>query len=178
MNHDDVIRMTSAHIRRVGDHMYKCAAQLAGRTHPPSQVTGKEPVDNAINDVLKKSLAELVNGGASLESVSMDALQAIYAAGVKAGEDKATPPPGHIIDNGVVRKVLGTLPLTADGCVIGNKAWLWNIFPGAKGRDDDRPMRVCYKPVPITDPDAYTDGPMQMYSTREAAEAARKEGGT
>ena len=91
--------------------------------------------------------------------------------------DAATPPPGHVIDDaGNVRKVLGTLPLTADGCVIGHKAWLWNIMPGAKGRDDDRPMRVCYMPAPIMDPDAYTDGPKRMYSTAEAAEAARKEG--
>lgn len=59
-------------------------------------------MDKAINDVLKKSLAELVNGGSPLEVVSKDALQAIYIAGVKA----ATPPPGHIIDDaGNVRKV-------------------------------------------------------------------------
>jgi hypothetical protein len=91
-----------------------------------------------------------------------------------AAKAQAKAPPGHIIDDqGNVRKVLGTLPITADGCVIGKKAYLWGIFPGLKGRDDDKPMRVCYKPCPIMDPDQYTDGPTQMFSTRAAAEAAR-----
>jgi hypothetical protein len=82
--------------------------------------------------------------------------------------------PGYIIDDqGVERKVLGTLPLTADGCVVGKKAYLWNTLPGWKGRDDDKLMRICYMPSPVHDPDEYTDGPMKMFSTREAAEAAR-----
>lgn len=81
-------------------------------------------------------------------------------------------------DKGVDFPVLGELPLTADRCVIGKKAYLWNFMPGAKGRDDDKPMRVCYKPSPIMDPDAYTDGPTMMWSTRAAAEAARERGGT
>lgn len=85
-------------------------------------------------------------------------------------------PAGHVRDEkGVDRKVLGDLPVTVDGCVIGNKAYLWNFMPGVKGRDDDKPMRVCYKPSPIMDPDAYTDGPTMMWSTRAAAEAARGE---
>lgn len=36
----------------------------------------------------------------------------------------ATPPPGHIIDeSGTVRKVLGTLPITGCGSVLG-----WGVF--------------------------------------------------
>ncbi len=86
------------------------------------------------------------------------------------------PPPGHIIDDtGTVRKVLGTLPLTADGCVIGpvegTYARVWNNDQWSNNaelyiRDDGRwgamfgpqwrPLECCY-------------------STREAAEAARKE---
>lgn len=90
---------------------------------------------------------------------------------LQAENARLRPEAEHIIDeNAVKRRVLGTLPLTADGCVVGHKAYLWNTFPGVKGRDDDKPMRVCYKPCPIMDPDAYTDGPMRMWSTREAAE--------
>jgi len=86
----------------------------------------------------------------------------------------ARPPAGHIMESdGTIRKVIGTLPLTTDGAVVGNGAYLWNFLPGAKGRDDDRPMRVCYRVMPIMDPDEYTSGPMRMWSTREAAEAAR-----
>lgn len=86
------------------------------------------------------------------------------------------PPKGHIIDDtGTVRKVLGTLPLTADGCVIGpvegTYARVWNNDQWSNNaelyiRDDGRwgamfgpqwrPLECCY-------------------STREAAEAARKE---
>jgi hypothetical protein len=83
-------------------------------------------------------------------------------------------PPGHIIDDqGRVIQVLGELPVTLDGFLIGKKAYLWNILPGWKGRDDDKLMRICYKPSPVHDPDQYTDGPMRMFGTREAAEAAR-----
>lgn len=89
-----------------------------------------------------------------------------------------TVPDGHVrLPSGEDVKVLGTLPMTADGCVVGNKAYLWNVVPGSKGRDDDKPMRVCYKQSPIMDPDEYTDGPMEMYSTRAAAESARAGGG-
>lgn len=49
------------------------------------------------------------------------ALLAAYDEGVKA----ATPPKGHILDDtGTVRRVLGALPLTADGCVVGIRARL------------------------------------------------------
>ena len=62
--------------------------------------------------------------------------------------------PGHIIDeHGVERKVLGTLPLTADGCVVGDEA----VVVDSWGT-----VQIVYA--------AHED---LIYSTREAAEAAR-----
>jgi len=47
----------------------------------------------------------------------------IASAIANALQAARTPPPGHIIDDaGVVRKVLGVLPVTADGCVAGHGA--------------------------------------------------------
>lgn len=60
---------------------------------------------------------------------------------------------------GMVRKVLGTLPVTADGCVAGQSAHLYQIDDRAPGRWFD-----------------YYTGTLNAdgwYSTREAAEAAK-----
>lgn len=74
--------------------------------------------------------------------------------------------PGHIIDeHGVERRVLGTLPLTADGCVIGDDCTIFihdevvnsEVFRSPRGREDD------WQPYM----------PRKAFSTREAAEAAR-----
>jgi len=55
----------------------------------------------------------------------------MHAAIVRALQAAHKPPPGHIIDDaGVVRKVLGTLPVTADGCVVGVGAQVWFIAYG------------------------------------------------
>ena len=86
---------------------------------------------------------------------------------------KRAAPPGHIIDDaGVVRKVVGTLPITADGCVANIGSFVWNTDQWSNHgkvhmREDDtvgayfgtqwRPIDVCY-------------------STREAAEPSRKRG--
>lgn len=78
-------------------------------------------------------------------------------------------------DKGEPRKVLGTLPLTIEGDIIGDNAWCWMIFPGAKGKDDDKPARLMYKPIPIVDPDAYT-GTRRVHSSRAAALAAAAKG--
>lgn len=49
----------------------------------------------------------------------VDAITAALRAAAKVGE-------GYVRDDkGVERKVLGTLPLTADGCVVGNHTRLW-----------------------------------------------------
>ena len=57
-----------------------------------------------------------------------------------------------------VRKVLGTLPLTADGYLAGSDAELWWVDNSKYGQ------MVCVLPTDVSD----------CYSTREAAEAARE----
>jgi hypothetical protein len=92
--------------------------------------------------------------------------------------DRASKPaPGHVRDSdGVDRKVLGTLPMTKDNCVIGDGAYVWFMLPGVKGRDDDTPCRIMFKPCPIVDPDSYNHNP-RGHSTRESllAKGARDE---
>ena len=78
------------------------------------------------------------------------------------------PPPGHIMDEtGAVRKVLGTLPMTADGCVVGDGA----IVHYPKGP----PNAIRLHPVR---PELAASSEFLAaigYSTPEAAEAARKD---
>lgn len=66
-------------------------------------------------------------------------------------------------------KVLGELPMTADGCVVGNHATLWAADPA-----ETFCMRVdnigC---TDVAESDSFWEVG-QLYSTREAAEAARK----
>lgn len=77
---------------------------------------------------------------------------------------------GFITDSGEVRKVLGTLPLTADGAIVTPDGFVWH----------DRPHGVIGWRVLVM----YSNGPHHRefdpewsgcYSTREAAEAARGE---
>lgn len=75
------------------------------------------------------------------------------------------PAPGEVLvrdgDGWVKRKVLGTLPVTADGCVVGKHAKVYEIYSTGVWEPDwrdlfHRPLEDCY-------------------STRSAAEAAGKE---
>lgn len=83
-------------------------------------------------------------------------------------EAKISAPEGHVLtDDGVVRKVLGSLPVTADGCVVGVEndhhcADLWHL--------DDMPVfvRPEWKSFP---------GFSKCYSTRTAAESAHEAAG-
>lgn len=59
--------------------------------------------------------------------------------------------------------VLGTLPMTADGCIIGYGCTLWYRLSQEIGPDQIVDMR--HQPIKAMEP---------SYSTREAAEAARK----
>jgi len=78
--------------------------------------------------------------------------------------DLPKAPQGHIIDeDGVVRKVLGTLPMTADGCVIGQNSDLWYVLPAGAATET-----VCMTHTP------YMEAHQPAYSSREAAEAANK----
>lgn len=83
----------------------------------------------------------------------------------RALADARKAPPGHIIDDhGVVRRVLGTLPVTADGCVVGNghqPLW-WRTAAGRLASSDETYMiETC------------CGGIKYAYSTAEAAESAK-----
>lgn len=123
-----------------------------------------------------------VEGLAKHNENMKEAVESIAAA-IQAERD-VRPPKGHIVtDDGVVRKVLGTLPMTADGCVAtingtfytpqdgdpdgicGMAAWAENNAPVG------RRLGFCVSYV-----GSYrTWNSNECYSTREAAEAAKKE---
>lgn len=80
------------------------------------------------------------------------------------------PPPGHIIDDqGVTRKVLGTLPITEDGCVVGHGGAIHTILHDHEG------SHYGIFQSSVTECDDFSaesfDG-YNWFSTREAAEAA------
>lgn len=79
---------------------------------------------------------------------------------------------GYIKDNGIVRKFRGTLPMTADGEIVGENAgglWVWTDSDGLQ-QDGTGRFR-------LEDYDAWTVG--DAYSSEDAAKAARakKKGG-
>jgi hypothetical protein len=84
------------------------------------------------------------------------------------------PPDGCVrLPDGSEPKVLGTLPMTADGCVVGNHANLW------ANDGEVNPMRLRVDNIGCSDwgdgEDFWEAG--ECYSTREAAEAAREQKG-
>lgn len=106
-------------------------------------------VANGIDYPYRKTLAECV-------------AQALSAA--------ATAPAGNVIDDkGVVRRVLGTLPVTADGCVIGQHADVWFT-------DDDGVIRNAEVTPPVADSgeSSYFLYGHDCYSTRESAEQSAR----
>lgn len=89
----------------------------------------------------------------------------MHAAIVRALQAARTPPPGHIIDDaGVVRRVLGEIPVTDDGCVVGKFAKVWVVSHGG----------TQIKQVQLDDPRKGWVMSPKCYSTREAAEAAKE----
>lgn len=90
------------------------------------------------------------------------------AAALTAERERARPPQGCVrLPDGRDVKVLGTLPLTKDGCVVGNHAelWIW----------DCEPIKLRADNIGATDvhgDDAFYEAG-ECYSTRAAAEAAR-----
>lgn len=85
-------------------------------------------------------------------------------------KSRAKPPEGHILDDaGVVRKVLGTLPITKDGHVVTGGATVF--LPGLDAYGIAAGMRGNAGVIFFTNGDCYAIG--DCYSTREAAESAR-----
>ena len=73
-----------------------------------------------------------------------------------------------IDDIGAVRKVLGTLPLTEDGCVVGLNAKLWEIIPNHRGG-----IEFGLGRADIYSSDDWDEHPFpKCYSTKQAAEKA------
>lgn len=102
---------------------------------------------------------------ACLESPKPGGIKAIARALAAA----RTAPPGHIIDDqGVVRRVLGTLPVTADGCVIGGDAQLYWVNGAGY-------VHGCVVQDRVRTSNGFALIASDCYSTRAAAEAARKD---
>jgi len=102
---------------------------------------------------------------AALDTIVQNFSDAKLAA-YEAGKAASRPPAGHIMEaDGTIRKVLGTLPVTADGCVCGELVplWVWTDDDGLQPDNSDRLFLADYNGHPVE----------YCYSTREAAEAAR-----
>lgn len=105
------------------------------------------------------------------------ALLAAYDEGVKA----ATPPKGHVLDDtGTVRRVLRTLPLTADGCVaIPMVDVVYHPCHPERTLDVDVENSEVFGQLSTPRTDGALDWrsyPIgECYSTSEAAESARQE---
>lgn len=123
--------------------------------------------------IREAELAALPKGRAA----ERDCILAELNAGVLGvGPASIKAPSGHILDDaGNVRKVLGTLPLTADGCVVGLNADMWYR---PLGNRTVRAIRLQTSPVltgfldGIPGSPLYEFFPQAEFSTYEAALAA------
>jgi len=106
------------------------------------------------------------NGLDSLDTASRGHLVQMIATTLAS---HARPAAGYIREaTGPDRKVLGTLPLTGDGCVLGDMASAWMLPTSGE-------VREVKNIVPCA-PYALTMRPFNLsavYSTKKAAEAAR-----
>lgn len=116
-------------------------------------------------DEQARKIWDVVNGrgGGTKEAI------AAYASALRAA---ATVQEGCVmLPGGKVVKVLGTLPMTADGCVVGDGASIW--YPATENWHVSEPMRS---------PSHNESGWRSYYTSKsygerpEAAAAARKEG--
>lgn len=105
----------------------------------------------------------------------LESLNVLYGPIAAALRSAARVQPGHVRDGDTDRKVLGTLPVTADGCVVGMGATVWNaLIPG-------HPSETTHRTTLWSDTDE--DSPkvgvivfarpgLAWWSTKEAAEDA------
>ena len=102
----------------------------------------------------------------------------MHAAIVRALQAARTPPPGHIIDaTGVVRKVLGMLPVTADGCVAGHGAVVSFACDNYRMVMDSQPETTSWNTnvcVAWGGPNHGAELLSDCHSVSEAAEAAKE----
>ena len=97
-------------------------------------------------------------------------------ADIAAAIDEArTVPDGHIREGVTDRKVLGTLPVTADGCVVGTDAVLHH--PDAEGPSFEINYEPFFDVIDLSQEGDQIGGTRpvgECYSTEAAAEEARK----
>jgi len=98
----------------------------------------------------------------------------LYDEIAKVIRNEATPPPGCVrLPDGRDVKVLGELPMTADGCVFGiNATAVYSFFPPQSGQV----VRVAAQSDPEPCSECGADdfyAARECYSSKEAAEAAR-----
>lgn len=143
----------------------------------------------------EQTAAQLVSFGqcstdAEFEAAIVRALQAAYANGFTNGHTVGINHEANrgvlrmchearmmngIVDysdpnaTGVVRTVLGTLPVTADGCVVGDAAHLWTNNAG-----EVNALRADAIGATEFGEDGDFYEAAECYSTREAAEAAKE----
>jgi hypothetical protein len=134
-------------------------------------------------DEMAREIVERLSNGVGFRVVGSDSLEADIAAALRAA---ATVPEGHVREGTTDRKVLGALPVTAEGEIIGGlddyqDVVLWSVHP------KDGEIREMTTPAywselgdwRVNSTDAEPDGsfvcqPLSWcYSTRAAAEAAR-----
>lgn len=121
----------------------------------------------------ERTLTETANASAVNAYAKVRELEALLDGAKAAVELQRAKFAAFADEKGEPRRVLGTLPLTVEGDIIGDGAWCWFIFPGVLGKDDDKPARAMYRAMPIVDPDAYS-GTRRVHSTKQAAEAAKE----
>jgi hypothetical protein len=103
---------------------------------------------------------------------------------ITAALDAARPPAGHIMEHdGTVSRLDGELVKTEDGTVIGKGARVWPLYPVELSGDEDdvAPVTLKYAVIDPMDGAELDDGDWadigKCYSTREAAEAAKRAAG-
>lgn len=131
------------------------------------------PMSDAMRSLEALIEAALAEKDREREEAKSAEYQTAWDAGYAAAIDRLAPKPGHVrvLDpDGVVRRVLGTLPATADGCVIGRHADLYRTG-GGSGPCHDGTSFICVKDN-SSHPDLH-HWLGDWHSTRAAAESAR-----
>ncbi len=172
---------------QIGQQMIGKALAQPRRTLPESPAASQlamttpdfEKVAREITNAQSRGMLES-HGPGICSVMNHDAMTTAIASAIRS---VATPPEGCVRDDkGVDRKVLGTLPLTADGCVVANGAQVFAIGEDHGDCGLGGPIRIAH----VGNIFAHNDEIMavdrwprewpieNVYSTREAALAAHR----